>query len=87
MRWRAFASALADWPTDGVPRNPEAWLMTVAWRRQTDAWRRRQCTEAADHLRLMAEEVDAAREPRRPTSALPMSPAPIRRSRRVCAHR
>jgi RNA polymerase sigma-70 factor (ECF subfamily) len=44
----AFASALADWPTDGVPRNPEAWLMTVARRRQIDASRRRRSsTEAA----------------------------------------
>ena len=69
----AFASALADWPTDGVPRNPEAWLMTVARRRQIDASRRRRSrTEAADHLRLMAEEVggrgkrapDARRAPR-----------------------
>ena len=57
----AFASALADWPRDGVPRNPEAWLMTVAKRRQIDASRRRRSrTEATDHLRLMAEEVEAA---------------------------
>ena len=26
----AFAAALADWPANGVPRSPEAWLMTVA---------------------------------------------------------
>jgi RNA polymerase sigma-70 factor, ECF subfamily len=57
----AFASALADWPRDGVPRNPEAWLMTVARRRQIDASRRRRSrTDAADHLRLMAEEIEAA---------------------------
>ncbi|HSP98329.1 MAG TPA: DUF6596 domain-containing protein [Candidatus Dormibacteraeota bacterium] len=57
----AFASALADWPRDGVPRNPEAWLMTVARRRQIDASRRRRSrTDAADHLRLMAEETEAA---------------------------
>src|SRR5215469_12519343 len=29
----AFASALADWPRSGVPRNPEAWLTAVAKRR------------------------------------------------------
>lgn len=57
----AFASALADWPRDGVPRNPEAWLMTVARRRQIDASRRRRSrAEAAVHLRLLAEEADAA---------------------------
>src|SRR5712664_1692799 len=26
----AFASALADWPLNGCPSNPEAWLLTVA---------------------------------------------------------
>ena len=26
----AFASALATWPTQGVPRAPEAWLLQVA---------------------------------------------------------
>src|SRR5262249_15479285 len=57
----AFASALADWPRDGIPRNPEAWLMTVARRRQIDAARRRRSrTDAADHLRLIAEESEAA---------------------------
>jgi RNA polymerase sigma-70 factor (ECF subfamily) len=61
----AFASALADWPRDGVPRNPEAWLMTVARRRQIDASRRRRSrTEAVDHLRLMADELAAAAEDR-----------------------
>lgn len=29
----AFIAALASWPADGVPRSPEAWLMTVARRR------------------------------------------------------
>ena len=33
----AFASALVDWPASGVPDNPEAWLMTVARRKQIDA--------------------------------------------------
>jgi RNA polymerase sigma-70 factor (ECF subfamily) len=26
----AFAAALADWPHSGIPRTPEAWLLTVA---------------------------------------------------------
>jgi RNA polymerase sigma-70 factor (ECF subfamily) len=57
----AFASALAEWPRDGVPRSPEAWLMTVARRRQIDAARRRRSrTDAADHLRLLADEAEAA---------------------------
>jgi RNA polymerase sigma-70 factor (ECF subfamily) len=57
----AFAAALVEWPAGGVPNNPEAWLMTVARRKQIDAVRRRRSrVDAADHLRLMAEEVEAA---------------------------
>ncbi|MDK1358803.1 RNA polymerase sigma factor [Arthrobacter sp. zg-Y1219] len=36
----AVAEALAQWPQAGVPRNPAAWLTTVAKRRAIDAWRR-----------------------------------------------
>jgi RNA polymerase sigma-70 factor, ECF subfamily len=59
----AFAAALVDWPTSGIPTSPEAWLMTVARRKLIDASRRRRSGEgAADHLRLMAEELEAAAE-------------------------
>ena len=37
----AFTAALADWPRNGCPRNPEAWLMTVARRKYLDAVRSR----------------------------------------------
>ena len=44
----------------GVPDNPEAWLMAVAKRKIIDASRRRRSGEAsADHLQLMAEELEA----------------------------
>jgi RNA polymerase sigma-70 factor (ECF subfamily) len=57
----AFASALVDWPAQGVPRAPEAWLLTVARRKWIDAARRRRSAEAGtDHVRLLAEELDAA---------------------------
>jgi RNA polymerase sigma-70 factor (ECF subfamily) len=57
----AFASALVDWPKNGVPRTPEAWLLTVARRRLIDATRRRQSAEdGARHVKLMAEELEAA---------------------------
>lgn len=57
----AFASALKSWPDDGVPDNPDAWLLTVARRRQTDAARRRQTRTAGEvHIQLMAEELDEA---------------------------
>jgi RNA polymerase sigma-70 factor, ECF subfamily len=55
----AFAAALAGWPASGVPHNPEAWLMAVARRRLIDAARRRRTRgDAADHLRLLTEELE-----------------------------
>ncbi len=36
----AIVAALEQWPADGVPRNPGAWLMTVAKRRAIDFFRR-----------------------------------------------
>lgn len=57
----AFAAALAHWPRDGVPENPNAWLLTVARRRQTDALRRRQTRNAGEeHLIMIADEIEAA---------------------------
>jgi RNA polymerase sigma factor (sigma-70 family) len=37
----ALVAALEQWPRDGVPPAPEAWLMTVAKRRAIDTLRRR----------------------------------------------
>lgn len=57
----AFAAALADWPVNGVPDEPQAWLMTAARRRMIDAARReRTSAKAADRLRLIADELEAA---------------------------
>lgn len=57
----AFAAALEKWPATGVPDSPEAWLLSVARRRGVDAVRRRQTGwDAADHLRLLADERAAA---------------------------
>jgi RNA polymerase sigma-70 factor (ECF subfamily) len=61
----AFAAALRQWPQSGVPKNPAAWLITVARRRGGDVARRR-AVEAggADRLASMAEELeDAALSP------------------------
>jgi predicted RNA polymerase sigma factor len=51
----AFAQALETWPENGVPKNPEAWLMTVAKNRQLDVWR-----SAAERTRvdLTEEAID-----------------------------
>ena len=43
----AFVSALQSWPTNGVPTNPEAWLMTVARRKVIDLTRRQRMHESA----------------------------------------
>jgi RNA polymerase sigma-70 factor (ECF subfamily) len=59
----AFASALAGWPREGVPRSPEAWLLAVARRRLIDAGRRRRKrSEAAPALLLLSDELQAASE-------------------------
>lgn len=57
----AFASALRTWPGTGVPHNPDAWLLTAARRRQTDAARRRKTQRGGEeHLQLMRDEIEAA---------------------------
>lgn len=57
----AFAAALRVWPVEGVPDNPDAWLLTAARRRQTDAVRRHQIrTAGTQHLILVADELKAA---------------------------
>ena len=63
----AFAAAIADWPLNGVPDSPEAWLLSVARRKTIDAARRRRTGEAAvDQIKLMVEELDSA-----PSSDIP----------------
>ncbi|HEV8334187.1 MAG TPA: DUF6596 domain-containing protein [Steroidobacteraceae bacterium] len=57
----AFASALADWPVSGCPRNPEGWLLTVARRKLIDGVRRRQTGEAVGtQLQILSEGLEDA---------------------------
>lgn len=52
----ALTVALAEWPAKGVPRTPDAWLLTVARRKLVDALRRRRLDEqASQHLQWLAE--------------------------------
>jgi DNA-directed RNA polymerase specialized sigma24 family protein len=52
----AFARALERWPLDGIPQQPEAWLLQVARHRTHDAWRHTQVQDsAAQSLQILAE--------------------------------
>jgi predicted RNA polymerase sigma factor len=56
----AFQAALTSWPRDGVPDNPEAWLLTVARRRSIDMARHMAIRHQAEpDLILAAEETGA----------------------------
>jgi predicted RNA polymerase sigma factor len=44
----AFAAALTDWPQNGCPASPEAWLLTVARRKLIDMNRRNRNNDVVD---------------------------------------
>ncbi|HYS36972.1 MAG TPA: sigma factor, partial [Pseudonocardiaceae bacterium] len=52
----ALLAASVQWPTDGLPDNPKAWLITVASRRRTEMWR-------SDSARQLREETVAVQAP------------------------
>jgi RNA polymerase sigma factor (sigma-70 family) len=52
----ALAEALVTWPTDGVPRNPSGWLLTVGRRRAIDGFRRRAALD--ERYAALAHELD-----------------------------
>ncbi|GAA2709916.1 RNA polymerase sigma factor [Micromonospora olivasterospora] len=52
----ALLAAATQWPADGVPEHPRSWLVTVATRRLTDAWR-------SERARRDREVAVAVREP------------------------
>jgi RNA polymerase sigma-70 factor, ECF subfamily len=52
----AVVAALEQWPAEGVPRTPGAWLMTVAKRRAVDLFRRNH------ELRLKYAQIGRVRE-------------------------
>jgi RNA polymerase sigma-70 factor (ECF subfamily) len=54
----AFAAALEQWPRDGVPANPRAWLVSAGRFKAVDAIRRRARFDAS--LGELAERIDAA---------------------------
>ncbi len=57
----AAVAALEHWPSDGVPRNPGAWLMTTARRRAIDRLRRD--ARFRDRLAQLGEEAEEMDRP------------------------
>jgi RNA polymerase sigma-70 factor, ECF subfamily len=57
----AFAAALVQWPTEGVPANPRAWLVSAGRNKAVDLLRRRARFEAKHEelarLNVLAEQV------------------------------
>jgi RNA polymerase sigma-70 factor, ECF subfamily len=57
----AFAIAADRWPTDGIPRNPRAWLTTTARNRATDRIRRDRALAAKLGLLVAADRAEVPR--------------------------
>lgn len=55
----AFVAALRQWPEDGVPDHPDAWLISTAHRRGIDQIRRSQTARRHAHLAVMDDELNA----------------------------
>ena len=53
----AFASAVEQWPREGVPANPRAWLVSAGRFKAIDAMRRRALHDAS--LADLAERLDS----------------------------
>jgi RNA polymerase sigma-70 factor, ECF subfamily len=54
----AFAAALSQWPRDGVPANPRAWLVSTGRFKAIDGMRRRARFDAS--LAALADQLDTA---------------------------
>jgi predicted RNA polymerase sigma factor len=77
----ALLAALTSWPKDGVPRQPEAWLLTAARHRLIDQARRRRVRDEHEGaLRRLAEQSTA------PESAGEIFPDRRAELLFVCAH-
>lgn len=60
----ALLAALTTWPRDGIPQNPQAWLLTAARNRLMDHARHQQVhDQSAPTLKLMTREFDETADP------------------------
>ena len=57
----AFVAALVQWPQEGIPRTPGAWLMTTAKRRAIDRMRRAELLERKNES--LAQDLPVAEDP------------------------
>lgn len=69
----ALADALVQWPEQGVPANPGAWLTAVAKRKAIDGWRRRERFD--ERVAAIAHDLEA--EQQTATDATPWDPDAI----------
>ena len=68
----AFAAALEQWPRDGMPDNPRAWIVGVARNKAIDRMRRQsRFAERSDEVRRMIEAEHASATPTMSDSAVP----------------
>ncbi len=60
----ALVAALTTWPRDGIPKNPQGWLMTAARNRLLDQARHRQVRDhSAPTLELMMSDLHETADP------------------------
>ena len=58
----ALLAAAAQWPTEGFPDNPRAWLLAIGTRRLTDIWRSDEARRRRERLaRTVAPLLEEAR--------------------------
>lgn len=67
----AVVDALRQWPRDGVPSSPGAWLTAVAKRKAIDGWRRRERLD--ERYTALAHDLESQTDP----DALPWDPDTI----------
>ncbi len=61
----ALLAAAMQWPVDGIPDNPRAWLTTVASRRLVDEWRSESARRRREENAAVLDQVDGGPAPAR----------------------
>jgi len=77
----ALLAAATQWPDEGVPDNPRAWLVTVASRRLVDGWRTEDARRRREEHVAVLDVPEPGSAPRRMTRSRSCSCAVTRRCR------